>query len=128
MADFIGKMNLLAGTVKGRDGDCLVIDVVGLGTMRIPATISASGTIAVAVRPEKMKLYTACPSDDVIAFSATVHHIAYHGNQSHVLVYTQSGIELTATVQNLSRPGSMPRLDERLWIGWAPHDTLVLVD
>jgi ABC-type Fe3+/spermidine/putrescine transport system ATPase subunit len=87
-----------------------------------------SGAVSVAVRPEKIKLYTAWPGDTVTAFAAQVYHVAYYGNQTHVFVHTESGIELTATVQNTSRHGGTPMLGERLWVGWAPDDALVLVN
>jgi spermidine/putrescine ABC transporter ATP-binding subunit len=128
VADFIGNMNLLEGTVRHYADGTLVIDVTGLGQVKIPAASMTSGAVSVAVRPEKIKLYTAWPGDTVTAFAATVYHVAYYGNQTHVFVHTESGIELTATVQNTSRHGGTPMLGERLWVGWAPDDALVLVN
>jgi ABC-type Fe3+/spermidine/putrescine transport system ATPase subunit len=128
VADFIGNMNLLEGTVRHYADGTLVIDVTGLGQVKIPAASMTSGAVSVAVRPEKIKLYTAWPGDTVTAFAAQVYHVAYYGNQTHVFVHTESGVELTATVQNTSRHGGTPMLGERLWVGWAPDDALVLVN
>jgi spermidine/putrescine ABC transporter ATP-binding subunit len=127
VAGFIGKMNLFEGVVKGMSHHTLVIDVVQLGEMRVPATLTASGAVTVAVRPEKITLYAEPPPADLIAFSAQVMHIAYHGSESHVFVQTESGIECTTTVQNPNRQGIEPSLHTWVWIGWRPDDTLVLV-
>jgi ABC-type Fe3+/spermidine/putrescine transport system ATPase subunit len=127
VAGFIGKMNLFEGVVKGMSHHSLVIDVAQLGEIRVPATLSASGAVTVAVRPEKITLYAEQPAADMIAFPAQVMHIAYHGSESHVFVQTETGIEFTTTVQNANRQGLEPSLYTWVWIGWRPDDTLVLV-
>ena len=128
VADFIGKINLLEGTVRGYADGTLVIDVAHLGQVRVPAASAVSGAVSVAVRPEKINLYATWPGDGVMAFAAKVDHVAYYGNQTHVFVHTESGIELTVTVQNASRHRKVPMLDERVWVGWAPDDALVLAN
>jgi ABC-type Fe3+/spermidine/putrescine transport system ATPase subunit len=126
VAGFIGRMNLLAGTAKGLAQHTLVIDVAQLGEIRVPATVTATGALWVAVRSEKVKIYTEQPADGTIAFPAKVIHIAYHGSESHVFVHTQAGVELTATIQNANRQGTIPSLHMWVWVGWQPADTLVL--
>jgi hypothetical protein len=80
----------------------------------------------VAVRPEKVKIYTEQPAAGSIAFPAKVMHIAYHGSESHIFVHTQAGVELTATIQNANRQDTIPSLHTWVWVGWQPADTLVL--
>jgi ABC-type Fe3+/spermidine/putrescine transport system ATPase subunit len=128
VADFIGKMNLFEGQVKQVNNGHLALEIAGLGEVRVPFSATASGTIGIAVRPEKMKLFTTRPADNMIAFPATVNNIAYHGSESRVFVRTDSGVELMATRQNDSRQGATPRPAEPLWVGWIPEDTLVLIE
>jgi spermidine/putrescine ABC transporter ATP-binding subunit len=128
VADFIGKMNLLEGTVRHYADDTLVIDINRLGRVKIPASHPTSGAVSVAIRPEKIKLYTTRPGDSLTTFAAKVYHVAYYGNQTQVFVHTESGIELTATVQNTSRHGGIPMLGDPVWVGWSLDDALVLVN
>jgi ABC-type Fe3+/spermidine/putrescine transport system ATPase subunit len=128
VADFIGKMNLFEGQVNQTGNGQLALDIAGLGEVRVPFSDSASGIIGIAVRPEKMKLFTTSPTDNMIAFPGTVSNVAYHGSESRVFVRTDSGIELMATRQNDSRQGAAPGLAEPVWVGWLPEDTLVLID
>jgi spermidine/putrescine ABC transporter ATP-binding subunit len=128
VADFIGKTNLLEGTVRHHADGVLVVDVSRLGQIKIPASNPTSGTVSVAIRPEKIKLYTTRPVDPVTAFAAEVYHVAYYGNQTQVFVHTESGMALTAMVQNTSRHGGIPMLGDRVWVGWASDDTLVFVN
>ena len=126
VANFIGKMNLLEGKVSASDGDRLTIDIADLGEIHVPAEVSASDDVGIAIRPEKMKLDLSPPTADTISFPATINNIAYHGSESHVFVKTESGIELTATVQNDSRQGFSASTNDPVWIGWMPEDTLIL--
>jgi spermidine/putrescine ABC transporter ATP-binding subunit len=128
VADFIGKMNVLEGTVRDQVDGILTIDIDHLGLVRLPAPNAVSGVVSVAVRPEKIRLYAEQPDHTVTAFPAKVYHAAYYGNQTHVFVHTASGIELTVTIQNTSRHGGAPIPGEHLWIGWSPEDALVLAN
>jgi ABC-type Fe3+/spermidine/putrescine transport system ATPase subunit len=128
VAGFVGNMNLLAGVIKGLSHNTWVIDVAQLGEIRLPATHTAAGAVAVAVRAEKVKIYAERPVDDTIAFFAKVIHLAYHGSESHVFVQTEAGVELTITVPHANPPATAPSLHAWVWVGWRPEDTLVLAD
>jgi spermidine/putrescine transport system ATP-binding protein len=128
VAGFIGKMNLLAGVVKSLAHNTVIIDVAQLGEIRLPATCTATGVVTVAVRAEKVKIHTERPADDSIAFFSQVIHLAYHGSESHVVVQTEAGVELTITVQHANPQGMVPSLHAWVWVGWQPEDTLVLAD
>ena len=129
VAGFIGKMNLFEGVVKCLARNTVVIDVAQLGEIRLPATRTAADAVTtVAVRAEKVKIYAERPADDTIAFFAKVSHLAYHGSESHVVVQTEAGVELTITVQHATPQGTVPSLHAWVWVGWRPEDTLVLAD
>src|SRR4051794_24811934 len=56
VADFIGKVNLIDASVVETSPGRLVCAAKGLGNIELPVERSCSGNIAVAVRPEKLKI------------------------------------------------------------------------
>jgi ABC-type Fe3+/spermidine/putrescine transport system ATPase subunit len=129
VADFIGRMNLFEGRVLVVEGGALVVEAAGLGRIDLPRQGAAEGAIGVAVRPEKTRLAVTRPPDGTLALPATVSQIAYHGSESHVFLVTDEGLRVAATLHNDSRASvGGPAIGERLWVSWAPEDTLVLVE
>ncbi len=127
VADFIGRMNLFQGRVAGGAGGRIVVDVAGLGRVEIPHAGPASGEIGVAVRPEKTKLSPERPGADRIAVEGRVSEISYQGNESHVFLEIEGGRRIATTIQNDARTTTpSAAIGDRLWVSWAPADTLVL--
>jgi spermidine/putrescine transport system ATP-binding protein len=62
VANFLGQSNLIAGSVRGRDGDVLVVETPG-GTVGVPTGRAQqhAGDVVVGVRPEKLRLWTEQP-------------------------------------------------------------------
>ena len=128
VADFIGKMNLFEGQViASRDG-VLEVEISGLGRFDLPHKGEASGDIGVAIRPEKLRLSVERPAQPCICFPAVLDNVAYHGSESHMYFTTESGTQLTATVQNDSRARARVAAGERMWASWVPGDTLILAE
>ncbi len=127
VADFIGKMNLLEAKVAGVSGGRLAVEIDGLGRIDVPHEGDASGEIGIAVRPEKTRLSKEPPAGDLIGLKGKVSDVAYYGNESHVLLDTDTGVRFTTTVQNeVRRTDSSVLIGDNLWISWSPEDTLVL--
>ena len=59
--------------------------------------------MSLAIRPEKLKLTKNKPDGDGIKVQGRVVNLAYYGNASHVFLETDSGVALTANVQNDTR-------------------------
>ena len=129
VADFIGKVNMLAASVAGVSGGNLVVEIPGIGRIEVPYDGQASGEIGIAVRPEKTSLAREKPGTGCIALKGTVSDIAYFGNESHILLDTDTGVRFTTNLQNESRSSeSAVMIGDDLWISWAPADTLVFAD
>ncbi len=126
VADFIGKMNLFEGQVVTREGARLLLQVKGLGRVSVPSDAELTGTIGVAVRPEKLQLQRDQPSENRIALEGVVTNLAYFGENSQVFLSTDEGQTLVISQTNASRSGVGPRRGERLWCWWDPADTLLL--
>jgi spermidine/putrescine ABC transporter ATP-binding subunit len=129
VADFIGRMNLFEGRVVARHEGALEFEAAGLGRVRLPHDGAAAGEIGIAVRPEKTRIADDRPPDEALALPATVSQVAYHGSESHIFFTTDQGLRIAVTLHNDSRSAAGgPAIGERLWVTWAPEDTLVLVE
>jgi len=110
----------------------LICDAKGLGTVELPheGSKAAGGTIAIAVRPEKLKISEDQPkAAKAIKAEGRVRDVAYYGDTSHVVVRCNDELELSVNVQNDSRAGgSGVERGQKVWIHWAPEDTLVLTE
>ncbi len=134
VADFIGKMNLFEGRVKGRQGDELDIEVPGVGDLRVPVIEGhegdagdVTGEIGIAVRPEKVRLQRERGTEGRIYLHGKVSQVAYYGDASHVFVTLDSGQTISVSEQNEVRSAA-PAIEvgQELWCSWDPRDTLIL--
>lgn len=130
VADFIGKMNLLEGHVKSASGGEITVGIDGLGDVRLPHDGAVSGEIGVAIRPEKVTVGAEKPSgDEMLSVEGAVTQVAYHGDESHVFVRTDSGVTFSVTVPTRTRSTEPPaQAGERRWVSWRRQDTLVLAE
>ncbi len=129
VADFIGKVNQFEAKVAGVSGGRLAVEIDGVGRIDVPHDGAASGSICIAVRPEKTRLSKERADGDRIQLRGTISDVAYYGNESHILLDTDAGVQFTTTVQNDERrTESSFIIGDDLWISWSPADTLVLVD
>jgi len=98
VADFLGRSNLLAGTVRGRNGADLLVEAYGR-RFSVPSTRARtdSGAVLLGVRPEKLRL--AGTAEQVPAghqwLDGTVGDAAYLGVSTQYLVRTGVGVELS---------------------------------
>jgi spermidine/putrescine ABC transporter ATP-binding subunit len=127
VADFIGKVNMLEASVAGQQDGDLLVEVTGIGRVAVPHAGAAVGNIGIAVRPEKTVLSADKPAAGPIALKGRVSDVAYYGNESHVLLDTETGVQFISTVQNDERhTGVSAAIGDDMWISWAPANTLVL--
>ncbi|MEX0922608.1 MAG: ABC transporter ATP-binding protein [Rhodovibrionaceae bacterium] len=127
VADFIGKTNLFEGKVIGLEGRELLVEVAGIGQLRLPHAEAASGEVGIAVRPEKLRLHDSRPQNEQISFKGTVIEVAYYGETSSIFIADPAGHTLLTNIQNTARD-TAPRVKvgDELWCSWNPEDTLVL--
>ena len=133
VADFIGKVNLFEAKVASRDNGSLVLHVQGLGEVRLPQGMGAAeaghADLALAVRPEKLRLERERPSPERLGFEGQVQQVAYYGETSSVFLTDQAGHSIAVSIQNEGRSTQpMVTVGERVWCSWAPEDTLLLAD
>ena len=129
VADFIGKVNMLEAKVAGQQAGDLLVEISGLGRVSVPHAGTAVGGIGIAVRPEKTILSADKPGEGAIALRGKVSDVAYYGNESHILLDTETGVQFISTVQNDERhSGVSAAIGDDMWISWMPANTLVLTE
>jgi spermidine/putrescine transport system ATP-binding protein len=116
VAGFLGKSNLLAGTVAG-DGVVRLLD----GSEIRARTNGDVGAVSIGVRPEKIRLGDA----GINTLSGTVKESAYIGVATEVVVATPVG-ELTVFHQNVEAGGGAPAPGSQVTLSWASEATFVV--
>jgi spermidine/putrescine transport system ATP-binding protein len=116
VAGFLGKSNLLAGTVAG-DGVVRLLD----GSEIRARTNGDVGAVSIGVRPEKIRLGDA----GINTLSGTVKESAYIGVATEVVVATAVG-ELTVFHQNVEAGGGAPAPGSKVTLSWESEATFVV--
>ncbi|NJO38174.1 MAG: ABC transporter ATP-binding protein [Rhizobiales bacterium] len=86
VADFIGKSNFFRGEARAADNGELLVDAEDLGELRLPDDGGGSGTIELALRPEKIEILHDRPLGSRIALAGTIDQQAFFGEASSVYV------------------------------------------
>lgn len=130
VADFIGKVNLIDVEAVSTANGTMICEASGIGRVTLPSDSPASRDVAIAVRPEKLKITASEPAaGNTIKVRGKVRDVAYYGDTSHVVVADPSGLELSVNVQNESRRGGAGvERGQDVWVHWLPEDTLVLTE
>ena len=140
VADFIGDVNLIEGRLAASDADGSTIVSESAGRLEIAATAEARGgdkrggdrgrgdTVWVALRPEKVRISHAPPGDgQVNCVAGRVWDIGYLGDVSVYKVRLVDGFVMKASTANMTRLIERPfRVDDSVWLSWAPEAGVVL--
>ena len=116
VAGFLGKSNLLEGTIAG-EGLVRLVD----GSELRAHTNGTHGPVSIGVRPEKISL----GNGGVNRLSGKVKESAYIGVATEVVVATPVG-ELTVFHQNVEAGGVAPAPGSPVTLSWAPEATFVV--
>jgi putrescine transport system ATP-binding protein len=131
VAGFIGDVNLIEARVTGRDEKGLLMQSDQLvSPLRAASDVSAmpGASVALALRPEKVKITVRRPADaDDNVTRGVVTGIAYLGDLSIYQVTLDSGQVLRAARPNTTRFTDQPiAWDDRVYLSWTPEAGVVL--
>jgi putrescine transport system ATP-binding protein len=130
IADFIGDINLIEGVVSGRDDAGMAVESPAAGRLRVSSKAAAATgeRVAVAVRPEKVRITTASPAQaHENRMQGVVESIGYLGDVSVYSVRLSDGSLVRAALTNTARLPERPiRREDRVWLSWAAEAALVL--
>jgi spermidine/putrescine transport system ATP-binding protein/putrescine transport system ATP-binding protein len=129
VADFIGKTNIFDARVVGTEGNRVLVEIAEIGRVAVPFDGRGEGDIAVAIRPEKVRLGTDEPGEGCVKVQGTVAQVAYYGDESHILVDNETGVTVTVNVPNDVRTTALgAAVGDAVWVWWQAADTLVLTE
>jgi ABC-type Fe3+/spermidine/putrescine transport system ATPase subunit len=122
-------MNLFEAKVAGSAEGKVLLDIAGLERVGVPFDGAARGDIAIAVRPEKIRLDRDPPANGRIGLRGKVTEVAYYGGESTVFLDNATGVPVIVNVTNEARRTTPAvAVGDELWLSWAPADTLVLAE
>ncbi len=128
VAEFIGDVNLIDGLVLESGGGEAVIGAKGGRRHRVAADVAKGEHVAMAVRPEKIRLQAEPPPHNASnAVRGRVCDIGYLGSLSVYKVRLDDGAIVKAAVANVARTsGRTFSLNEEIWLSWPPDAAVVL--
>jgi putrescine transport system ATP-binding protein len=134
IAEFIGDINLFEGQVESRENNRITIATRDAGAIVVaePRQPVTKATVAVAIRPEKVKLSRRGPADagNTRAFNrleGVVTEIGYLGGLTTYKIKLDTGATLRSSVANTARIDiDAYGLSHRVVAWFAPDDCMVL--
>jgi ABC-type Fe3+/spermidine/putrescine transport system ATPase subunit len=131
VAEFIGTMNVLPGTIDGTANGRANVSAGSLGRFEARAdnsTPAQGAPVLVAIRPEKLQMSWDQPSLSVNTLAGKVNAVAYFGDRSLFYVNVD-GCEkpLAVALQNDERrlDGGDP-VGRPVWLSWNPDSAVLL--
>jgi putrescine transport system ATP-binding protein len=128
VADFIGNVNLMDGSVEVDEADHVIIDTADCkhyvghgitGTQGMPVTV--------ALRPEKIALQREKPADEYNCVAGVVQELSYFGSETVYRIKLASGMILCASVANTERHReSAFTWGDTVWATWSQQAHVVL--
>jgi spermidine/putrescine ABC transporter ATP-binding subunit len=116
VADFLGRVNFLRGRVRSRDGAAVMVEC-GPTVFRVADVSAPDQTmLRIGIRPERMQLDTAQPSDSRPALQGTVDSVTYAGNLVRYYVRCADGTLLMVEQQAQQR--ALLSEGQSAWVGW----------
>ena len=128
VADFIGNVNLLEGTLTVDQPDhCAITTKLGVVAVGHGVSGALNMPVAVAIRPEKIEISKIRPQVDVNVFTGKVKEIAYFGSYNTYIVTASDGSRMKITEANTSRQdvGNIT-WDDEVFFWWGTRSAVVL--
>jgi len=130
VADFIGEVKLIEGRVAETGASVTTVTSEHVGKLEAAPVSEArpGATVWVALRPEKVRISHAQPTDaGANCVDGVVWDIGYLGDVSVYKVRLDTGFVVKAAAPNLARLIERPfSFGERVWLSWAGDAGVVL--
>jgi putrescine transport system ATP-binding protein len=131
IADFIGDVNLLEGTVCELRSDVMLIEGAARRRFRLltDPRAAAAQRVWIALRPERLHLATAPEDQPENCLRGQVSDIAYLGDLWSFRVRLPEGVEIKVSVPNQAgRSAPLARAGQEVWLTFTPDAGVVLFD
>jgi putrescine transport system ATP-binding protein len=129
VAGFVGDVNLIEGRVTAVYPSFVTVEREGM-RLRVAHAPVSPGPVAVALRPEKIRIAHSVPDGAFENGAAgTVTDIGYLGTVSHYKVRLDDGFVLKAAVMNEQRQAARTiNPNDRVWLSWTPESGVLLTE
>jgi putative spermidine/putrescine transport system ATP-binding protein len=126
VAGFVGENNRLEGTVVGRNGDNVVVELPGGYTVMARAASSAAmkGKVALSVRPERVTL---APAGHENRFKLRLENVVYVGESSRLIFAGPFSREFVVKTHRTPAECGVLR-GQPVEIGWYARDCLAFTE
>jgi len=129
VAGFVGDVNLIELRVTAVYPSFVALEREGL-KLRIAqaAAVSPGASVAVALRPEKIRIAKAAPDrPDEHGYAGAIIEIGYLGAVSLFKVRLDNGLVLKAAVMNAESAGAL-QVKDRVWVSWSADAGVLLTE
>ena len=133
VADFIGTMNFLNGTVKAIDGQLAIVEAEGLGLVNVPLPVdhafaTAGSQVLIGARPEKLDVVRGAPHAGEKGIKGDIGACAYLGDRNHYQVRIEGREEpmMVATEQGDRSTLASFNPGEHVTISWGDNSLVLL--
>jgi ABC-type Fe3+/spermidine/putrescine transport system ATPase subunit len=119
VANFMGKINLVQGSVAALDGHSVVVRTE-LGLLRAARSngIAVGEDVVLGIRPDEIEVIAAgAEGDHLDRVSGTIEDKIFIGTLDEIRLR----LSASATFQVETRPGRAGHVGERLEVGWNPN-------
>jgi spermidine/putrescine transport system ATP-binding protein len=128
VAGFIGRANLWPATVRDRVGDQATVSALGAPAIaaacHAPA-LGAGDAGTLMVRPERIRVHAAPPTDTRSAVEVTVADLVFQGPLVRAVLHAAGGEVVVADLPHRSEAPPL-RPGDRAWAAWTADAALVL--
>lgn len=131
VADFIGEVNLIEGTVSSAGADeTRLSSPITPFPLNVAQGVGAKpgDKACLAIRPEKLRISLTQPADiSENCFTGEIWDIGYLGDLSIYHVELPCGTRIKVSQPNLSRVVERPiSWEDKVWVTFAPHAGVLL--
>src|SRR5262245_12671708 len=128
VADFIGDVNLIEGTIAELQPDVVLVNAAGNRRFRLAAggDVQPGSRVFIALRPERLAMSSAAPAPGENSLNGRVSEVAYLGDVSIYRVRLADGGEIKVSVANQSRNRSRARSGDEVWLTFGPDAGVML--
>ncbi len=129
VADFVGETNLMTGTVRGTDGQRVMLEccghpMVGRAFGAVPRVGQA---VTTSLRLEKVRIGAERPAGENVV-AGRLRSSVFLGSRIALDIAVEDSPDLTLRAYAEADPARRPDADGMLWLSWEPADMAVLQD
>ncbi len=131
VANFIGTINFFEGRISSINNEVYTLESKILGVTKTKSILNLYSTgeeVLIGIRPEKLKLHTNKPEQNVGLIDGTVENISYLGERSHYYIKTEGLSKLiSVSSQNVNRAKINKLINDKkkIWISF-DSESLIL--